>query len=433
MRRCTLVRNVKLYIVFATLLLISTLAEVRATAQVTISNTGSAGSSGMLMTEGAAISTASGQDSIFADSSSHRIKLINNGGSAQPLSIWPCTTAGCISYAASTSPFGETALTLGATGVPLLSGSSVPQWGGINLSLQTVAVVTEVPNDTTTGTSNNKLAKLTPTGALKASATDVNTATYIVATGQGTSGNARLAVAGQVSCTMDATASNTEGFFVIASPSVAGDCSTTSVPANGTWIVGQMVSNSTTSGSSATVLVGPGSFAPPALTTAAQAGVFLPMISWPTTGGTAQVVSSTANVVTFSMFLLPTKVTVNHISTTVMTTSATATFNIAIYDSGGNRLIDSGPLACNTAQAVGASVGSITLQPGTYYIAAAATDSTCAIIGITNPSNVQKMANLNGNRAGTSASHLVSPNMPNPIGSLTAVNGIYLPIVFIEP
>ena len=232
-------------------------------AQVTV-NTGSTagvGPNGILMSEGsAAITTASGSDSIFGDSGSHRVKVINNGGSAQVLATWPCTSAGCISFGTTvvSGVAPETALTLGALGVPLLAGSSAPQWGATNLNLKTTAIVAEVANDTTTGTTVNLLAKLTSTGAIKATTSDTNVPTYIVANaGGGTSGNAQLAQSGRVSCTMDATLSNTEGFLVTTSVNTAGDCAASATVPPGTWVVGIMVSNSTTAGSNATVLAQP--------------------------------------------------------------------------------------------------------------------------------------------------------------------------------
>ncbi len=71
---------------------------------------------------------------------------------------------------------------------------------------------------------------------------------------------------------MDATASNTEGFWVVASATTAGDCHAQSAVPAGAFIVGSLVSNSTTSGSSATVTVR-GAYVPPAAPSTADAFV----------------------------------------------------------------------------------------------------------------------------------------------------------------
>lgn len=96
-----------------------------------------------------------------------------------PMALWPCTSTtnqvGGIVYAGpftgSSNVNTETCLSLPATidpGVPLLVGSTSakqPQWGGTNVStpirlnLQNWASVTEVANDTSTGTVASSLAK----------------------------------------------------------------------------------------------------------------------------------------------------------------------------------------------------------------------------------------------------------------------------------
>jgi hypothetical protein len=103
-----------------------------ATAQVTV-NTGGGGGNGMLMTEGSsAITTTSGFDSIFADSGTHRVKIINYGGSAFVLATWPCTTVGCIPYGTTlvSTVAPETALPGNTTGTAMLTenSSGTPAW-----------------------------------------------------------------------------------------------------------------------------------------------------------------------------------------------------------------------------------------------------------------------------------------------------------------
>ena len=231
--------------------------------------------SGINAQEGGQIApiSMSGQytDSLWADSGNQRWMMGFHGvtGNYLPVAAWPCLTQGCMVYAGTpqvgSGYWTETGLQFpsngGLYGLPLLSGSTVPQWGGgtggtavVALDLQTgtkaLALASEVPNDSTTGTgsSPNKLAKITTTGAIILASTDLpSTPSYIVVAGNGTSGNAQLAIDGEALCTFDTTVpSGSRGNYVVAaSGSTAGDCSGTTyaslsqVPF-GTWIIGQL-------------------------------------------------------------------------------------------------------------------------------------------------------------------------------------------------
>lgn len=119
-----------------------------------------------------------------------------------------------------------------------------------------------VPNDPTTGTVNNRLAKLTATGAMLATAADTDKELFVVAGGGGTTGVAILQVAGSVPCIMTATASNLRGQAVVVG--TGGGClAVASSPSSG-YIVGFMVDNSSTSGATpgAIVAAHPVNFSP---------------------------------------------------------------------------------------------------------------------------------------------------------------------------
>lgn len=111
-------------------------------------------------------------------------------------------------------------------------------------------------NDGTTGTTINLLAKATTTGCIKTGTTDTNVPVWIVTSASATTGSASLAVTGQASCKMDSTiASGGEGYYVVESTTTAGDCHAQSAQPTGVFIVGSLISDSTTSGSIATVQV----------------------------------------------------------------------------------------------------------------------------------------------------------------------------------
>jgi len=233
-----------------------------------------AAQNGITANESGTITGAANVDALWADSTDHRWKMnndANSGSTGVDVAIWACPTQlGGIVYAG-TAVSGidtENCLSLaGTAGIPLLAGSSAPQWGGnstVSLDLQNWAVVGEVLNETVTGTIVNTLAKITSTsttGAIQAGTGDSFVPTFVVLAGAGKTGNAQLALSGQANCKMDATnGSGVEGQPVFASTSTAGDCSTATlanVPV-GAWIVGQMISNSTTAGSTSLILVQPG-------------------------------------------------------------------------------------------------------------------------------------------------------------------------------
>lgn len=111
----------------------------------------------------------------------------------------------------------------------------------------------QVANDGSTGTTVNLLAKNSTTGWVKAGTSDTTLPVLIIEAGAGTTGSAEAVIAGMGHCVMDATTSNTAGFYVIASTTTAGRCHAQSSAPTG-WIIGTMYDNSTTSGSTAAVL-----------------------------------------------------------------------------------------------------------------------------------------------------------------------------------
>jgi hypothetical protein len=83
---------------------------------------------------------------------------------------------------------------------------------------------TQVPNAGTTGTTVNKIAKLSGTGtALISATTDLSGMIGIVGSGAGTTGNATIVQSGQVNCVFDGA--TTANDYVINSITTAGDCS----------------------------------------------------------------------------------------------------------------------------------------------------------------------------------------------------------------
>jgi hypothetical protein len=116
-------------------------------------------------------------------------------------------------------------------------------------------IADKLPNDGTTGTTLNALAKVNSGGAMVTIGTgDTSVPVYIVVGGAGTAGNALLATSGVAACNFDLTGS-TPGHYIQASTTIAGDChdAGAAYPTSG-FTIGQALSTISL-GTSATGLV----------------------------------------------------------------------------------------------------------------------------------------------------------------------------------
>lgn len=145
-------------------------------------------------------------------------------------------------------------------------GSSAPVASGLTddgskvassepVDLTSHALVTEIANAGTTGTTLNKLAKLTgaPAAAVLAATTDTGGAIGLVVAGAGTAGNALIATQGQAACAFDGA--TTAGDYVQISVTIAGDCHDVgaSYPASG-QIIGRVLSTNAAGGTYAVAI-----------------------------------------------------------------------------------------------------------------------------------------------------------------------------------
>jgi len=119
------------------------------------------------------------------------------------------------------------------------------------------ALASEIANQITTGTTLNKLAKLTgsPATAVITAVSDAAGAIGVVVDGAGTSGNAQIAREGQANCAFDGP--TTAGDYVQISSSVAGDCDDVRAgyPAGG-QVIGRTLSTNAAAGTYAVLLSG---------------------------------------------------------------------------------------------------------------------------------------------------------------------------------
>jgi hypothetical protein len=118
--------------------------------------------------------------------------------------------------------------------------------------------LTEIANSSS-GTTLNKLAKLTgaPSKAITVVTSDTGGVIGIVVGGAGTTGNAQIAVEGQVSCVFDSTAT-VAGDYVQISSSTAGDCydAGSTYPSSG-QVIGRVMSTNSAGGGTYAIEIQP--------------------------------------------------------------------------------------------------------------------------------------------------------------------------------
>jgi hypothetical protein len=210
-------------------------------------------------------------DYLWADSTVLRWMVSLDGGTAVPMSIWPCgSLAGGMVY--STTNTGtdlETCLPYPITidtGVPLLVGSAHAQWGSTYLNLQANPLVAELANSATSSTATNFLVIMTGTS------NQVKTA--LTSTTQGVEGICiggcggavgtvvQIAREGIAGCAFDGA--TTAGDYVQIS-TTAGKCRDTgsvNYPTNGNQVLGRVLSSNGSFGTYAMVLYSAGIIPP---------------------------------------------------------------------------------------------------------------------------------------------------------------------------
>lgn len=126
------------------------------------------------------------------------------------------------------------------------------------IDLTSTSVLSEIANAGTTGTTVNKLAKLSgaPSTAIIAATTDTGGIIGIVIGGAGTTGNAKIAVNGQASCAFDGA--TTAGDYVQISSGTGGDCTDAGAtkPTAG-QIIGRVLSTNGSAGTYTIVIFPP--------------------------------------------------------------------------------------------------------------------------------------------------------------------------------
>jgi hypothetical protein len=163
------------------------------------------------------------------------------------------------------------------------------------------------------------------------------------------------------------------------------------------------------------------------INTVATGFVFLPYITVPQGSSTGTVAAGTANQLRVVEFVLPLTITVGKVVSNITTLSAGQTLYAGVYDLSGNKLLEAA-LSCGTANGVSVTLGTaVALQPGTYFYAVSASDTTCAGSAISMSGGWQNMMTKNTARMGTAANSVSGGVMPATLGTVTF--GTFTPVV----
>jgi hypothetical protein len=219
-----------------------------ATPQMVLSSAGNLGvgstSPSALLSLGAAVTTI-------------KLAAYDSGGGSSNL-YGMGVNAGLLTFGAGIAASGAPQMVLAANGSLGIGTTTPAQSLTVNGNADVMAngaYLTEIPNASSTGTTANKLAKLTgaPSTAVLAATTDTDGIIGVVAGGAGTTGNAQIAISGQASCVFENA--TTAGDFVSIGSSTAGDCHDAGATRPGSGQTLGRVLATVTAGSSAEVLL----------------------------------------------------------------------------------------------------------------------------------------------------------------------------------
>jgi hypothetical protein len=128
------------------------------------------------------------------------------------------------------------------------------------------SVPNTLPNDPTTGTILNRLAKITLAGTLVvAGPTDTGVKLYVVIAGAGTTGSAAYVESGDTICEMDSATTNKAGTYIVVSPTgggVTGRCHQQDSPPGNGFVNGTLLATTTVVGGTARISAGNIPFVP---------------------------------------------------------------------------------------------------------------------------------------------------------------------------
>ena len=132
-----------------------------------------------------------------------------------------------------------------------------------------------------------------------------------------------------------------------------------------------------------------------------------------------------ANGIVAVKFFLNRVFTISKVSWSATDTSAGSKVSFGIYNTALNKLVDSGTFDGSISTSQTNTITPVTLQPGTYWLAMTATDTTVSGVSAINVTTGNFWAYINNasTKIGISTVVSVAGVMPNSLGSITSTVG----------
>ncbi len=134
---------------------------------------------------------------------------------------------------------------------------------------------------------------------------------------------------------------------------------------------------------------------------------------------TAAIVGS-ADEIRVTQFVLPFRVTVGKIVIEISTGSASGKMGIALYDKDSNLVLESGAISTTSTGVISTSITAVTIEPGVYFLADTADNTTVQTRKVTFPTQVRGLMNKQTvKKHGTGANSSTAAVFPSTIGAIS--------------
>ena len=156
--------------------------------------------------------------------------------------------------------------------------------------------------------------------------------------------------------------------------------------------------------------------------TADQGYFFGGVIVWPTAVLVGGVVGGNNQIRTIQ-FVLPFRAVVRRIALEITTLSVGGFVGAGLYDANGNRVLHSGAISTTTTGVKTDSITPVTLEPGIYFHAETADNTTVQMAKISMLANVRNLLNANAvEKSGSAANTSTAGVLPATLGAITAIS-----------
>ena len=165
--------------------------------------------------------------------------------------------------------------------------------------------------------------------------------------------------------------------------------------------------------------------------TAGEGGFFGFLVNTPQTSNSV-VITTVADRVLVTQFILPFRVVVRNIVVDITTLEVGKLAGFGLYDAAKNLAVDSGAISTTTTGVKTVSITAVTIEPGVYYVAWTCDGIVAKSRFASNGSFYINMVNENATRTARAANASSSGVLPATLGALTEESHDTL-MVYFEP